>query len=93
MYFEKEVETENPEVSVYQFTNIERTKTGYAVWCPTQQGLTVDKFEFEVSKDAEVKLITCEPGKKTGVNTELENKGGKVIVKVSERPIFVIASK
>nr|NQU91933.1 hypothetical protein [Bacteroidota bacterium] len=93
MYFDKEIESGNEHVWIYKFKHSNDNVSAYAVWWPTSEETTVSGYELGLDvNEAKAILIELAEGKNYGIETDLVIDNQKVIVDVSERPIFIIAS-
>jgi hypothetical protein len=83
MRFNREIESGNDDVWVYEFTN-EDGKRGYALWCPTSNGTKVKDYKLFIDAD-NATLITNnfedhraykdEQGRATDVEKYYQNEG------------------
>ncbi|MBQ3018885.1 MAG: hypothetical protein IJD89_08075 [Clostridia bacterium] len=90
MAFVKEIQTDNPDVWVYEFAN-DNGKVGYAVWCPTSNGTVVEDFVLNIDGTKATLVETDSKNKDTdGVSTNLEITDNTVTITVSENPVYVV---
>lgn len=89
MRFEREVNSGNAKVSVYQFNSQNADTLVYAVWCRTSANTIINNFELNVGAGAIVKLTLPMDQKPNGHKTTLTVQSGKVSFRVTERPVFV----
>ena len=83
MRFNREIDSGNDDVWVYEFTN-EAGKRGYALWCPTSNGTKVNDYKLFIDAD-DATLITNnfedhrdykdEQGRPTDVEKYYQNEG------------------
>jgi len=93
MHFENEIQSGNSKVMIYKFKNDNENVGAYAVWCPTSNQTSVSGYELTLAADeSQVKLVELMEGSTTGQQTSLNVVNGKVMINVSERPVFVIAA-
>ncbi|MDR1536807.1 MAG: S-layer homology domain-containing protein [Clostridiales bacterium] len=83
---------------VYRFKETANdTDYVYGLWLPTslgdQSGGNYEDYELELPESANyAALVTLEDGKRWGAQSELEVVDGKVTVRVTEKPVFVLAT-
>ncbi len=85
--FDAEVDSGRPDVRVSRF--IGEGKQVYAVWCPTSADVRVPGYVVPGMFRGEATLTTLEPGDPDGVTRSLPLTGGRVVLDLSERPVFV----
>ena len=92
MRFEQEIESGDENVWIYKFRHTDQNVGAYAIWCPTGNATSVPDYEL-ILDAAETKAIVVEMEdmKNFGVETDLIIENQKVVVSVSERPVFIIA--
>ncbi|MBQ7226672.1 MAG: hypothetical protein IJX02_08760 [Clostridia bacterium] len=86
--FAGEVESTNANVRIFKYVNGEG-KAKYAVWCVTSDGTKVPGYILPVG-EGEYSLVEFGFERYKGQWTDLENKNGKVVVNVSECPVFIV---
>ena len=64
-------------------------KVGYAIWCPTSDGRTVENFKLYIGADGAT-LVQNAYGEIEGVKSTLTASDKIVSVTVSENPIYVM---
>ncbi|MCC7317890.1 MAG: hypothetical protein IT219_05115 [Bacteroidales bacterium] len=87
--FEREVNSGNPTVSVYQFNSQNADTTVYAVWCRTSSNAIINNFELNVGAAIQVKMTLPVNQKPNGNASNLTVQSGKVSCRVTERPVFI----
>lgn len=94
MRFAGEVPSQNPEVLIYKFKDIKSAKGVYAVWAKTSRDLKVSNFPVDLSGEASTaQIISLLAGSTTGKRQSLTLNQGKVLIDVSERPVFIMADQ
>ena len=86
--FAGEIESTNANVRIFKYVN-EEGKAKYAVWCVTSDGTKVPGYILPVG-EGEYSLVEFGFERYKGQWTDLENKNGKVVVNVSECPVFIV---
>jgi hypothetical protein len=87
-YFDSVLDSGNENVMLYKYVT-ESGKAKYAIWCSTSNSTVVENYELNVG-DGAFKLVQLANEAYKGKQSDLEVKDGKVYVKVSESPIFVV---
>lgn len=88
--FESEVPSGDARVRIYRFRSDDASpRRVYAVWCPTSDQTQVNGFVLDVPNASAVTLISLEPQSATGREMPLVVEKGKVMIDVTERPVFV----
>jgi len=94
MVFDKEIESGNENVWIYHFVDVDGKRGAYALWCPTEEDLTVPGYSLRLPDGVtEAKLVTMEDKKINGNTEKLSLENQTVKVDVSETPIFVVYEK
>lgn len=92
MYFEREVETGNPNVLNYKFTEPGTGNSVFVLWCPTSNQTTFD-YTFDLPDELYVKSLIIQKNlDPDGDTTFAYDKQKAIILSVSERPLYVLAS-
>ena len=86
--FAGEVESTNANVKIFKYVS-EEGKAKYAVWCVTSNGTKIPGYILPVG-EGEYSLVEFGFEKYKGAWSDLENKNGKVVINVSECPVFVV---
>ena len=86
--FAGEVESTNTNVRIFKYVNDEG-KAKYAVWCVTSDGTKVPGYILPVG-EGEYSLVEFGFERYKGKWTDMENNNGRVVVNVSECPVFVV---
>ncbi len=93
MQFDGEIASGNPNVWIYKFINIENNTAAYAVWCPTSDQTTVDAYELQLdAAGVKALLVELQVGSIGGQASDLAIEQGKILIDVSERPVFVLTA-
>lgn len=80
----------DPNILIYKFKDLNSAKGVYALWAKTKQNYRVNNYTLAVhGKVKSVTQIALTAGKQHGEATDLPVKGSKVLVNVSERPVFI----
>jgi hypothetical protein len=88
--FESEVPSGNAQVRIYQFCSDDvPPRRVCVIWCPTSSQTQVNGFSLGVPNVSAATLTTLEPESATGKQMSIAVTNGKIIVNVSERPVFV----
>ncbi|HYG37697.1 MAG TPA: hypothetical protein VD908_03720 [Cytophagales bacterium] len=91
MRFSKEVSSGNENIRIYEFRHSKNNKKGYAIWCPTSDGIIVDNYVFTLpEKSKSAVMVKMKAGNIYGAKSYLIVKNNKVTINVSERPVFVV---
>ena len=88
MTFVKEIESGNPDVWIYEFSD-GKGQVGYAVWCPTSDGTVVENFQLRVNGSSAVHT-TAKNGDIDGVSKNVSINNGFVTITVTENPSYVV---
>jgi hypothetical protein len=76
---------------IYRFKNAAGVVKAYAVWCPTSNQTTVNNYQLTLQgTPTSAAVVNLQVNDPDGVRTPLTINAGKVVVNVSERPIFVL---
>ncbi|MBQ8145859.1 MAG: hypothetical protein IJ039_03675 [Clostridia bacterium] len=86
--FAGEIESTNANVKIFKYVNDEG-KAKYAIWCTTSDGTKVPGYILPVGQ-GEYSLVEFGFEQYKGKWSNLENNNGKVVVNVSECPVFVV---
>ena len=87
LYFDQVI-TENADVWAYRYTHPDSVNQVVALWCPTSIGKTIN-YELTVPQGLNSAEIII-PNKSIGGERQvLEVSAGKVMVNVSEMPVFI----
>ena len=81
---------EDSEMYIYKYTN--GTSTYYVLWSPTENNSVIKNYSLNVGDYKESTLTVLKNKEDLGVTTNLTIKNNKVVVDVSESPIFVKVS-
>lgn len=91
MIYTGEQPSGNPDVWIYKFKELNGSRGGYVIWCPTSSGKTVSGYELSLAgSPAQADLVTMVNGDTDGVSENLIIANGSVTLDVSEKPVFVI---
>lgn len=93
-YFAGEETSTNSNVLVYKFENALKDTTIYAVWSPTSNSTVVSNFQLNLPNEPNsLKMIEMVEGEINGTSADLTINRGTVKFDVSERPVFIVATK
>ena len=93
MSYVSEQSSGNSDVWIYKFKKSGANNGAYVLWCPTEDGTTVDDYELTLTgSPTSATLVEMVDEDTDGVETSLTISSGKVTVDVSERPIFVLVN-
>lgn len=88
--FEAEIPSGDARVRIHKFRSDDTApRHVYVLWCPTVNQTQVQGFELDVAHASSATLIALEPGEAEGKKTPLTVRNGRIVVNVSERPVFV----
>ncbi len=91
--FKEEIASANANVKIYSFVDNNSHYKVYALWCPTSTDLNYGQYTLNLDASlTNAKLVKLENGSVNGIDSILQINQHKVIVNVSEKPVFVIAS-
>ncbi len=93
MLFEKEINSGNENVWIYEFKNPETGRGAYVLWCPTSDGTTVNGYELKLPNGVSATQISMQDKEELGVNEKLTVNDQKVKVDVSEWPAIIQIDK
>lgn len=94
MLFDKEINSGNENVWIYQFRNPENGRGANVLWCPTTDGTIVEGFELKLSEKVNAAtLVSMKDKEEFGVKGKLSISDQKVKVNVSERPVIILVDK
>jgi hypothetical protein len=89
MAFAEEIDTGREDLMIYRYENAEG-KSGYAVWCPTSEGKTIENYNLKIDATA-ADLVEFANMQEYGVKSDLTvNADGTVTITASERPVLVL---
>ena len=89
MAFVEAIDTGREDLMVYRYENAEG-KSGYAVWCPTSEGKTIENYNLKIDATA-AELVEFANMQEYGVKSDLTvNADGTVTITASERPVLVL---
>lgn len=90
MRFAGEVQSSDPKVLIYKFKDIKTSRGVYAIWAKTSTGYETRGFPVKLStQSSSAQIVSLLAGSTTGEWQHLKINEGKVLVNVSERPVFV----
>jgi hypothetical protein len=90
MVYAGEIQSENPNVLVYKFRQPGSKKVVYAVWANTSSGYRLNGYTIRVKGQYKAARLTeLSVGQIEGKTSNLKFDDNKVVVNVSERPIFI----
>lgn len=89
MHFEKDLESSDPEIRIYKFSDNQNQRVVYALWCPTSKGKRVS-YSFKGQGGSEVKIVSLVNGNVTGESKVVSVSDNSLKLEVSETPVFVV---
>ena len=92
MRFNKEVDSSDPEVKIYKFTDSHNQKDVYAIWCPTSKGKKTN-YSFAGKGQSIVNVVYLAEGSTAGIVKPSEVVNNSITLMVSELPLFVLSGK
>jgi hypothetical protein len=91
MVFMDEFPSENENVWIYRFKNLQSGEGAYVLWCPTADGTAVENYALKISTNSTTLKKTMLAHKnETGINEDLNLTDGIIRLDVSERPVIVL---
>lgn len=89
LLFDRELESGDARVRIYQFRDPSQKRDILVMWCPQDHQIAVN-FEWEVSNASHnPTVVSLADGEKHGIMTRLEIRDGKIKVSITSSPIFV----
>jgi len=89
--FQREIPSGHDRVRIYRFRSADPAcRYVDALWCPTSNQQQVENFPVNVATSSPVTLIAFVPDSPTGQRTQLTPDNDRVVIAVSERPVFVL---
>ena len=93
LLFDRELESGDDQVRIYQFTHPQKKKEVVAVWCP-QDGAMVKGFQLHTDSAASrATVVSLADGKTEGIRKSVEVAEGKITIDVSPSPVFITISE
>lgn len=83
---------EDSNLYIYKYTNTTTNEDCYVLWCPTENGTTINNYNLTIGNRLNATLTKLEDKREIGVSTNLNIEENAVTVNVSESPIFVKVS-
>jgi hypothetical protein len=88
----KEAIKQNETMYIYKFSNTETNEDCYVLWSPTEDGSKIDNYSLNIGNRTQAQLTVLTDNSETGEQSTLDIQDQKVIVNVTESPIFVKVS-
>ena len=88
--FSKEIDTNDPDVMIYKFSDTHNQRDVYAIWCPTSKGKRVN-YTLTGQGQSSVQIISLANGSLTGETTIRKVVDSSLTLEISECPVFLIA--
>jgi hypothetical protein len=92
MHFNTEIDSSDPEIRIYKFSDSLNQKDVYAIWCPTAKGRRAG-YTFAGHGQSNVKIVSLVNGSITGETKVRKVIDNSLTLEVSERPLFLITGK
>lgn len=90
MVFLDEYPSENENVWIYRFKNLQTGKGAYVLWCPTADGTTIADYEFKLTGNASNAVkISLEDKQETGIHEKQTISNQSIKLNISERPVII----
>ncbi len=94
MVFLDEYPSQNDDIWIYRYKNLETGKGAYVLWCPTSDGSEVKGYSLAFSVEpGSASLVSLADGQEEGFRKKLEVTDPSVKIDVSEKPVFVLTDK
>lgn len=90
--FNKEINSSDPEVRIYKFSDSQNKRDVYAIWCPTSKGKRVN-YTLTGQGQSPVQIVSLARGSLTGETKIHEVEGNRLTLEISESPVFLISGK
>ena len=89
MHFEKDLDSSDPEIRIYKFSDEQNQRVVYALWCPTSKGKKVS-YSFTGHGPSAVKIVSLANGSLTGETKVVSVIDNNLKLDVSETPVFLV---
>ncbi|WP_346239097.1 hypothetical protein ABDK00_010195 [Niabella insulamsoli] len=94
MRYAGELKDTNPNIRIYKFSEKGSSKSVYAIWAKTSEDLKITNHPIQLgAKATAVSLTTPVNGKITGEEKTLSSSEGRIVIDVSEKPVFVLVNE
>ncbi len=89
--FEAEIPTARDDVRIYRFRSAAKPgRRVDVIWCPTSEDREVEAFSYAPEAPGQATLIALADASAEGVSSKLTPTDGRVTLKVSESPVFLV---
>lgn len=89
--FDREIDSGDERVRIYRFRTDDTSPSVYAIWCPTANQEEVRGFSLPLPDATGAMLLTLQPDSIMGQETQLHFDNSRIVIDISERPVFVVA--